>query len=442
MGALPSEVEPLRSLQMSEAALDAGSFRSRLAARILGLLGVASLAGPAGGCWDGETILDGFGGSGSGGGGGTGGSTTTGSTTTGSTTTQSTTCGTPLRMCFNWSMGDCPTDPAVVTKQLACCSDDGTPCKQTGTTCCLSGWDPCQIDSAPQSAGGECCYQTQAVLCTAGGRPYLVGGRALVAAPRWGAEARGWVEGERPDLDGLTHGERASLAEAWTADGLLEHASVASFSRVSLVLLAAGAPADLVARAHEAALDEVRHARLCFALASAYAGEAIAPGPFPCAGDVHIGKSLAAIAVSTLEEGCIGETVAAVLASEQLDRATDPAVRAALAQIAADEARHAELAWSTLAWAVDAGGREVRVAVEQALRGVLADARSAAPPRCEADPGRRALMEAHGRVDAATAAWVVAAAMAEIVAPAARTLLRRGASRRADDCASTTGTTP
>src|SRR6202042_477762 len=126
-----------------------------------------------------------------------------------------------------------------------------------------------------------------------------------------------------------------------------------------VALLAAGAPADLVALAHSAALDEIQHARLCFALASAYAGEEIAPGPFPLGSEVRVGADLKSLAASTFAEGCVGETVAAVVASAQLAQATDPAVRAALAEIAADEARHAELAWRTVAWAVQTGGIEV-----------------------------------------------------------------------------------
>jgi hypothetical protein len=46
-----------------------------------------------------------------------------------------------------------------------------------------------------------------------------------------------------------------------------------------LELLALGAPAELVEKAHVAALDEIEHARICFALASAYGGERYGPGP-------------------------------------------------------------------------------------------------------------------------------------------------------------------
>jgi hypothetical protein len=247
-----------------------------------------------------------------------------------------------------------------------------------------------------------------------------------VAATVLGAGERGWSEGERPDLGALTAGERATLAKAWTASGLLEHASVASFSRFSLSLLAAGAPAALVHETHRAALDEIVHARLCFALASAYRGAAIAPGPFPIAGDVPVSASLAAIAASAVEEGCIGETVAAVIASEQLARATDPAVRAALARIASDEARHAELAWRTVTWAVRTGGSEVRAAVAGVLLGVLGGVAGRTPKAADAAGGRSVPMEAHGYVDQATLAAAVAAAMAEVVAPAARALLQPG----------------
>jgi hypothetical protein len=438
---------------MSPVVLEAARFRGRLAARILGLLGAASLAGQAAACWDGEVVLTGFGGGPVTDGGADGGDSgsrpaaASSVSTGGSTSTNPPACTTmfpaPTNMCFRWTSGSCPTDPWAVIKQLTCCSNDGTPCT-TGSTCCPAGgmgYDPCAIVSTPTQTGEQCCYDTQAELCVAGGRPYLVAGTALVAAPVRGVDARGWVDGAPPSLAGLTPADRAALAAAWTADGLLEHASVASFARFALALLASGAPAALVRGAHRAALDEVAHARLCFGLASAYEGEVVMPGTFPVGGGGHQARHvpmdaglsnasrlscLSWLAVSTLEEGCIGETVAAVVAAEQLARATDPAVRAVLARIAVEESRHAELAWSTVAWAVSAGGSEVRTAVERVLLGLLDRAPRAAHPEDAAqDPAQhRAVMEAHGRLDPATVATVVAAAMTEVVAPAARALLR------------------
>jgi hypothetical protein len=252
------------------------------------------------------------------------------------------------------------------------------------------------------------------ILCGPGGRPYLDGGRACVATLPRGAGQRGWSDDAAPELGGLTSTEKTALASAWAADGLMEHASVASFARFSLSLLAVGAPAELVELAHRAALDEVRHARSCFALASRYASEEIAPGPFPLGDGVRAETDLARVAASAFEEGCIGETVAAVVAAERLAHASDPAVRAALSAIAADEARHAELAWKTVAWALSVGGSRVRDALERALAVALVQV-------CEIRHGAASGMEAlarHGILDAHRTAQAAKAAMTEIIEPA------------------------
>ena len=70
---------------------------------------------------------------------------------------------------------------------------------------------------------------------------------------------------------------RAVLAEHWTQEAAFEHASIASFARLTLDLLSVGAPPDLLDAAR-ATLDEIEHARITFALATATAGS---PGR-PC----------------------------------------------------------------------------------------------------------------------------------------------------------------
>jgi hypothetical protein len=191
---------------------------------------------------------------------------------------------------------------------------------------------------------------------------------------------------------------------------------VASFARFALDLLAVGAPAELLAAAQRAGLDEVRHAELCFRLASAYAGAPLMPGPFLFAGSVAVAGDIAGLAVSAVKEGCVGETLAAIQASEQHAAATDPAVRAALAVIAADEARHAELAWRTVAWAVAAGGAEVRRAVRAAFAEALAT--TPAPTPIAADLA--AELAAHGRLDGAALRHVFERGIAEVIRPAMR----------------------
>lgn len=271
------------------------------------------------------------------------------------------------------------------------------------------------VTSGPTNQGSQCCYDVQPDNCI-GGRPFLVGGRPLVASVQRGDT--GWSDDgdPLPDTVGLPDELRAELAAAWTRDGLFEHASIASFARFSLELVAVGAPAELVELAHRAALDEVRHARLCLSLAGAYAGGPVGVGPLPLGGRIEVTSDLASMAARAAREGCIGETVAAVLAAQQLAHATDPAVRRALAIIAADEARHAELAFRAVAWAMRTGGAPVRAAVAAVL--ALLDGESdAGAPRHEGP------LDRHGRLEAEEQRRVVAQAIAEVVRPAARALL-------------------
>ncbi|AUX42130.1 hypothetical protein SOCE26_035570 [Sorangium cellulosum] len=281
---------------------------------------------------------------------------------------------------------------------------------------------------------GQCCYQADVTpICE--GRPYLVDAVARTAPFLRARGDAGWgaAEAMTPRIDTLTADLREALAAAWTRDALFEHASVASFGRFALELLAAGAPADLVEEAHRAALDEARHARLCFALASAYAGETIAPGAFPFEGRVEVEADLASIAARAAKEGCIGETIAAVIAAEELGAAEDPAVRGALAVIAADEARHAELAWRTVAWAIRAGGERVRAAVEEVFAGLGRAAVGESVDGEGSDGAESARLAAHGRFGAAARGEAAARAVEEVVRPAARLLLAGrgdGAARR------------
>lgn len=228
--------------------------------------------------------------------------------------------------------------------------------------CCIAA------SYGPEKEGELCCY----TFCAAGccGRPFVTGGGARLASV---AERNDWLamdlEGEREGLDPKT---QEALATAWLDDARGEHASVASFARFTLELLGLGAPAELVRDAQRAALDEIEHARLCFAVVRHVSGERLGPGPFDAAGAAPRG-SLAACAAAAVQEGCIGETIAAAVAAAERDGARDPVVRRALERIAADEERHAELAFRFVAWALATGGPDVRRAVtlafEQALAG-------------------------------------------------------------------------
>ncbi len=165
----------------------------------------------------------------------------------------------------------------------------------------------------------------------------------------------------------------AALAASWAEDAAFEHASIAAFARLTMDLLALGAPADLVLAAQSAAADEVRHAQVAYALASAYGGAPVGPGPL--ASPPARTASLAVLATESLEDGCIGEALAASTlraraeAAREAGRASE--ARALLA-IADDEDRHVDLAWRIVAWAAQTAPDEVLPALRD-LRTTIAD---------------------------------------------------------------------
>ncbi len=146
---------------------------------------------------------------------------------------------------------------------------------------------------------------------------------------------------------------RKQVARRWLSAAQAEHASIASFNRFSLQLLAVGAPGRLVERCQRAALEETHHARLCFGIASVYHGAALGPGELPMTGLSDTDFSFSAIVRGTIEEGCIGETLAAIDAEAARDAAAHPQLREVLETIRLDETAHAEFAFEAVAWALE-----------------------------------------------------------------------------------------
>jgi hypothetical protein len=203
------------------------------------------------------------------------------------------------------------------------------------------------------------------------GRPFLVAGAERLAQPAWRDDWCARLDPASPELGKLTATERLALTAYWQAAALMEHASIAAFARFALELLSLGAPAELLGQTTTAIRDEHRHATACFALASAFAGATLGPGPLPVAGCLSA-VDLESVTVTTFLEGCIGETIAAVQARELALAATDPVVRATLAGIAEDEARHAILAWGFLEWALERGGTKLGACVQATFRTEMA----------------------------------------------------------------------
>ena len=191
-------------------------------------------------------------------------------------------------------------------------------------------------------------YVCQSAAC---GRPFLVAGSPRRSAACTNAAWRDRTLTSCPTPSVLDDAVRAVVSDHFLAAALMEHASIAAFARFSLQLLALGAPPDLVAASAQAMADETRHAELCFELASRYAGRDYGPGPLALDGAFEA-VDLASVVELVFAEGCVGETAAALEATWAAEAATEPLVREVLAQIAADEERHAALAFRFVSWAL------------------------------------------------------------------------------------------
>ncbi|MES1173879.1 MAG: ferritin-like domain-containing protein [Myxococcales bacterium] len=249
--------------------------------------------------------------------------------------------------------GDCGPNSLCIQIPQACdfptfqCSKGADECR-LGSSDCPDGF--CETNAQ----GRNVCHTA---VC---GRPFIV-----ADLPRWAAVASraDWLDDSlTPNLAGLTPLERAERAAHWARLGQMEHASIAAFARFNLQLLSLGAPSELVEACNRALADETRHTRLCFALASSYAGLPLGPSKLEVR-DCFDDTSLAAIMKLVLREGCLGETGAALEARADAALATDPVVEEVLLRIAHDEQAHAELGFRFLAWALTQSSDEARLEI-------------------------------------------------------------------------------
>lgn len=238
----------------------------------------------------------------------------------------------------------------------------------------------------------------------------------------------GWIAPtQRPDAPEAL---RRALAAQWRVNAQTEHASVAAFARLTLDLMALGAPARLVDAAQEDARDEVRHAALCFSHAHQLDGEAVGPAPFPegAAGGRRSrvrSLALATLAVDSLIEGALNEGVSARVLARLARRCTDPAAADLVKTLAADEGKHAAHGWDVVAWCLSEG----RTPVAAALCGAVA----ALPERLKArqpDAARDGAWEPYGVHGEALEAEAWAETRASVSARVARLVAAHNADTR------------
>jgi len=199
------------------------------------------------------------------------------------------------------------------------------------------------------------------------GRPLRIKGRQLHPDLREGSD---WTRGDRPDVSALDEPTRRALAALWLHDAQKEHASVPAFSRISWMLAAVGAPADLMEWSHRAALEEIEHTRLCFALAAGYGGKSHSVQAMP---DLLLGgldasaDPIVTLATESLSDGCQLEDYNADVARACALACEEPVTRAVLQRIAREERSHADFSWALLKWLLERSPEKVRPAIEKTL---------------------------------------------------------------------------
>lgn len=314
------------------------------------------------------------------------------------------------------SGSDCPSGECGLSTYFDGCSYDySTACRADGDACRVSAQcDPGWQCVAPQGTAEWTC-QTEGCAI---GRPLLVDGRPRTAAEVTRAD---WLLAEVSPDTALPLPLRAALAAHFRAVAALEHASVGSFARFSLELLALGAPPDLLLAANAAAADEVAHAQLAYALASAYGGAPVGPGRLSMAGVVP-STDPRAITRALVLEACAGETVGAAEARALAERVQDPVLAAAYGRIAEDEERHAVLGFRALAFLLERG--------EDDLRGLVLEALEEAIVTLGANPGESVLVsEDHGLPSSEALGTLRRRVLHDVVAPCVRALVEAAAER-------------
>ncbi len=194
----------------------------------------------------------------------------------------------------------------------------------------------------------ECCYVFNVDLgCIAIGRPLNIDGGVRMAPV---CESSEWTREVPGDVSGLSDEQKEILVDGWLKAAREEHASVASFARFTMELMALGAPPELLASATRAQADEISHARSSFAIASKIAGIDYGPGPLDIHGALPEETTIEDVLVQTIFEGCVNETLAAAEADWLAERCQVSSIQKVQKQISQDEARHAGLGWKTVRW--------------------------------------------------------------------------------------------
>jgi len=202
---------------------------------------------------------------------------------------------------------------------------------------------------------------------------------------------------ERPDVG-------SGLGAYFARAAQLEGASVVAFRDLRAELRVHGAPRRLLRALSRAARDEQRHTRTVSALARRFGARSVlarvaAPAK----------RSLEAIALENVAEGCVRELYGALVATFQASTAQDLQVKSAMARIAREETRHAALSLSLQRWLEQRLDRSALARVASARRVAAQRLRSEIEqqpdlPRAE-QAGLPSVLQAQLLLDSLSATW-------------------------------------
>jgi hypothetical protein len=160
----------------------------------------------------------------------------------------------------------------------------------------------------------------------------------------------------------------------WRARIAAEYTSAAITQHLTLWLIQAGAPPDLIDAGLAIVADELVHSRMSHEVYVA------AGGSEPPALDRdglglqrtsdRLELDILRIAVRVF---CLGETVAVPLFKHLREHCTEPVARAALDRILRDEVRHRDFGWDLLDWLLSIGGDEIPQLVTEQLPMMLVE---------------------------------------------------------------------
>ena len=235
-----------------------------------------------------------------------------------------------------------------------------------------------EVDLANNNTVGAYSYSDWQCLRAIEGRPFIdASGKGIQALPMQTESCVGEISvkwsGEvsttfKESFHNSTSHNQVILGNEWTQRALGEHSSIASFSAFSIALMTNQAPSSLVEDSLKAGLDEIRHARTSFDIASKLLGKNVEPSSLP-ESKHEFDHDLTALALAVAREGCVDETLSALSAAAEvesinsfLENGSEGSkysnishdvlrwIRDELRTIALDESNHSALAWRTLKW--------------------------------------------------------------------------------------------